>query len=216
MVEHSPHKGDVVGSIPTAATKFLMFTGIVTHIGKLKSRKNSSFVFQADKSFLKNIKVGSSVAVCGACLTVISKTPNSFGVELMPETLRRTVFGKLKVGDLVNFELSLEAGGRLDGHFVLGHVDGLAKVLSIEIEGNSRIFTFNVSKELAKYIAKKGSIALDGVSLTVISSDRDCFSVGIIPYTFKNTNFGKLKVGDEVNMEVDVLARYLEKLYVKN
>lgn len=193
-----------------------MFTGIVTHLGMLKSQNNSSFVFQTDKSFLKEVKNGSSVAVNGACLTVVYRSVDRFKVEMMPETLKRTVFGQIKVGDVVNLELSLLANGRINGHFVLGHVDGVGEVVDIKEEGNSRVFTFRIPKELGRYIASKGSIAVNGVSLTVISVKKDTFSVGIIPYTLKNTNFGKLRIGDKVNIEVDVLARYLERMNVKS
>lgn len=197
-----------------------MFTGIISHLGKVKGYKNNTFKIEAKKSFCRQIKKGSSVAVNGICLTVKAKTGNNlFEVEVIPETLRRTNFSDLKSGDFVNLELPLIASDRFAGHIVQGHVDGMAVVNNIKREGNSHIFTFKVPKLLAGYIVEKGSIAINGVSLTVIGVGNTYFTVGIIPYTWQHTMFGKVKIGDRVNIEVDILAKYLEKLvkgYLEN
>ena len=190
-----------------------MFTGIISHLGKVKKIKGNEFSFSAGSSFLKNIKKGSSVAINGVCLTTIGRTSHdSFKVEVMPETLKRTMFGDLKKGDLVNLELALLANGRLEGHFVQGHVDGVGIISSIKKEENSHLFTFKIGKGLNRYVAEKGSIAMNGISLTVIEARGDLFTVGIIPYTWNHTMMKNLKVGDKVNIEVDILAKYVERI----
>ena len=191
-----------------------MFTGVISHLGKVEKFENKTLTFNAGRTFCKEIKKGSSVAVNGVCLTVVARSQNSFSVEVMPETLRRTTLGNLKKGDLVNLELSLLATGRFEGHIVQGHVDGQATVVHINIikEGNSYLFKFRVGKSLTRYFVEKGSVAVNGISLTVIEAKNDFFTVGIIPYTWDNTIFKNIKVGDQVNIEVDILAKYLEKL----
>jgi len=191
-----------------------MFTGIISHLGKVKKIENKTLTFSAGRSFCKKIKKGVSVAVNGVCLTTVTKSQNSFSVEVMPETLRRTTLGNLKKGDLVNLELSLLATGRFEGHIVQGHVDGQATVVNIIKEGNSYLFKFRVGKSLTRYFVEKGSVAVNGISLTVIEAKNNFFTVGIIPYTWENTTFKNLKVGDKVNIEVDILAKYLEKLTI--
>ena len=168
---------------------------------------------KVDRSLLRKFKNGDSVAVNGVCLTVMGKYgADSFQVEVMPETLKRTALGGLKSGDIVNLELAMKAADRFAGHIVLGHVDGMATVKSIGKKGNSHLFTFKVSKQLGRYIVEKGSIAVNGISLTVIDANDKTFTVGIIPYTWKHTILSGAKVGDKVNVEVDILAKYLEKL----
>ncbi len=189
-----------------------MFTGIISHTAKFKESKNGTFTFVAEKAFLGRIKKGSSVAINGACLTMTSFEKNSFSVNLMPETLSKTAFGQIKEGDLVNLELPLTADGTFDGHIVLGHVDGVATVKSITKKGNSHSFTFEVPKKLGRYIVEKGSIAVNGISLTVIDANDKIFTVGIIPYTWRHTMLSGAKVGERVNIEVDILAKYVEKL----
>ncbi|OGD83337.1 riboflavin synthase subunit alpha [Candidatus Curtissbacteria bacterium RBG_13_40_7] len=189
-----------------------MFTGIISHLGKLEKVKGKEFTFSAGKSFCRNLKKSSSVAVNGACLTVVAKSKNTFSVDVMPETLNRTVLGDLKKGDLVNLELSLSASGRFEGHFVQGHVDGQATVVNIIKEGNSHLFKFRVDKSLTRYLVNKGSVAINGVSLTVIQAKNVFFTAGIIPYTWNNTTMKSLRVGDKVNIEVDILAKYVEKI----
>ena len=189
-----------------------MFTGIISHLGKVDSIKEGQFTFSAPVSFLKNLKKGSSVAVNGVCLTITSVGKDTFFISLMPETLRRTTLGTLKKGEIVNLELPLSASGRFEGHIVLGHVDGMAEVVDIKREGNSRIFTFKISRQLIRFIVEKGSIAVNGISLTVIEAKDGLFTVGIIPYTWGNTMIRNLKAGDKVDIEVDILAKYVEKL----
>ena len=160
--------------------------------------------------------MGSSVAVNGVCLTLTnSPVGKKFNVNLMPETLKRTSFSNLKKGDFVNLELTMKADSRFEGHIVQGHVDGVAKLVSVKKQGNSYLMIFIVPEPLTRYIAEKGSIAVNGISLTVIGAKGNQFTVGIIPYTWENTMLNQLKAGDKVNIEVDILAKYLEKL-IKN
>lgn len=190
-----------------------MFTGIITHTAKLEKINKSVFTFKTEKDFCKKLKQGSSVSVNGACLTVLRQpTKEFFSVELMPETLRKTMFGKLKLKETVNLERPISAGGLLDGHVVQGHVDGIGLVEDIKREKDSRIISITVPKKLTKYIVDKGSITVNGISLTVIEAGGSMFSVGIIPYTLKHTMLGKIKTGDQVNIEVDIIAKYLAKL----
>ena len=189
-----------------------MFTGIISHIGKVKSFQNNQLLVKADRSLIKQVKNGDSVAVNGVCLTVIDKRADLFQVEVMPETLKRTALGGLKSGDIVNLELAMKAADRFAGHIVQGHIDGVATVKSIKQKGNSRLFTFEVPKQLGRYIVEKGSIAVNGISLTVIDASNKTFTVGIIPYTWKHTMLSGAKVGDRVNIEVDILAKYIDKL----
>ena len=193
-----------------------MFTGIISHLGKVESIKGAKFAFSAPVSLIKSLKKGSSVAVNGVCLTLKnSPSGRKFNVDLMPESIRRTSFSDLKKGDLVNLELAMSTNERFEGHLVQGHVDGVADLTSLKKQGNSRILTFKIPNSLSRYIAEKGSIALNGISLTVIDAKGNQFTVGIIPYTWENTMLKQLKDGDKVNIEVDILAKYLEKL-VKN
>jgi len=190
-----------------------MFTGIISHLGKVEDIKDSQFSFSASVSFLKSLKKGSSVAVNGVCLTLKnSPSGTKFNVDLMPETIKRSAFSDLKKGDLVNLELAMSANSRFEGHIVQGHADGTARLSSIKKQGNSRILAFKIPRTLAKYIAAKGSVAVNGISLTVIDAKSGTFTVGIIPYTWEHTMLKQLRVGDKVNIEVDILAKYLEKL----
>src|SRR3990167_5873752 len=193
-----------------------MFTGVISHLGKVESIEGAKFAFSAPASFIKSLKKGSSVAVNGVCLTLKnSPSGRKFNVDLMPESIRRTSFSDLKKGDLVNLELAMSTNERFEGHLVQGHVDGVADLTSLKKQGNSRILTFKIPNALSRSIAEKGSISLNGISLTVIDAKGNQFTVGIIPYTWENTMLKQLKDGDKVNIEVDILAKYLEKL-VKN
>lgn len=190
-----------------------MFTGIITNLGKVIYKSKNKLTIKTDRTFTNELSTGASIAVNGACLTVTSKPSfDSFSVEIMPETLKRTMLGKLKVDDLVNLELSVSANTLLSGHIVQGHVDGIGKVEGIKKEGNSKLFTIKIPSQLSKYIVEKGSIALNGISLTTIEVGKDYFTVGIIPYTWKHTMLSKLQPGNLVNIETDILAKYLEKL----
>jgi riboflavin synthase len=192
-----------------------MFTGIVEDVGTIKELKPRTeevlLTIRPKNIGVKEIKIGESISVNGACLTVISVGNNAFTVEASSETLRRTNLSKLKVGSKVNLERSLRLGDRLGGHIVNGHVDGVGKVESIQRRGKSIEIWFSLPKELSRYVVEKGSIAVDGVSLTINAVSGDRFSVNIIPYTQEATIFGKLKPGDSVNIECDIIGKYVEK-----
>lgn len=193
-----------------------MFTGIISHTGKFIRRTNEVFVFQADGSLCKKLAKGASIAVNGVCLTVVEKPlKTSFSVSVMPETIKRTMLGSLHEDDLVNLELPMTPESFFAGHIVQGHVDGTGIIDDITLEGNSRIIKIVVSPELSKYIVEKGSIAVNGISLTVIKAGKKYFTVGVIPHTWKHTMLQKIKTGDKVNIEIDILAKYLEKLMKK-
>ena len=177
-----------------------MFTGIVEEIGKIKSFNGEKLVVEC-KKVLENTQLGDSIAIDGCCQTVVDLTSNTFSTDVSPETLR--IIKGFKAGELVNLERALTPQSRMGGHIVQGHVDGVAKYL-----GDMR---FEVSPELDKYIVYKGSITVNGVSLTVSKSERNIFSVAIIPHTLENTNLKDLRVGDLVNIETDILGRYVEK-----
>lgn len=192
-----------------------MFTGIITHLGSLKKKENSILSFGAPKSFLKELQNGSSVAVNGVCLTVFDKNTNNFSVEVMPETIRKTMLDDLLSGAEVNLELPMRVNDRFEGHIVQGHVDGVGKIISINAEGNSHLFRFKTSKKLCSSVVSKGSIAINGISLTVIEVGIDWFTVGIIPYTMIHTMLSHVKVGDSVNIETDILLKYMQQLLQK-
>ena len=177
-----------------------MFTGIVEEIGKIKSFNGEKLVVEC-KKVLENTQLGDSIAIDGCCQTVVDLTSNTFSTDVSPETLR--IIKGFKAGELVNLERALTPQSRMGGHIVQGHVDGVAKYL-----GDMR---FEVSPELDKYIVYKGSITVNGVSLTVSKSEKNIFSVAIIPHTLENTNLKDLRVGDLVNIETDILGRYVEK-----
>ena len=196
-----------------------MFTGIVEELGKVKAaqpfdklRAGSGRLIIAGRKVLDGAVVGGSVCVNGACLTMTSIAKGSFSVDVVPETLRRTNLGLLKAGDAVNLERPLAASGRLDGHIVQGHVDGTARVAAIEPEGGALMVRLTMKPSLARYVVEKGFVAVDGTSLTVVHSYKDGFSVAIIPFTREHTVFGSRKAGDMVNIEVDILAKYVERL----
>lgn len=193
-----------------------MFTGIVTHLAQLKQKEKSRFVFTAPQDFVKNVQAGSSVSINGICLTIRDKPRNNeFSIEIMPETQRKTMLGDLAPSDTVNLELPATTETLLSGHIVQGHVDGTGIIENIEKDGNSRIFTIRVSNTLTRYIVDKGAISVNGISLTVIHSHKDSFMVGIIPFTWTHTMLHTVKKGDRVNIEVDVIAKYIEKLFTK-
>lgn len=191
-----------------------MFTGIITHLGKLAEREGATYTFKTDELFCKRLKSGTSVAVNGVCLTVLSKPKNgTFSVTIMPETVKRTMFSYLRPHDEVNLELPASLESFFSGHIVQGHIDGVGKVQKIQKQKNSRLITIEVSRRMSNYIVEKGSIAVNGISLTVIAAEWTHFIVGIIPYTWKHTMMmHNVKVGDRVNVEVDILAKYVDKL----
>ncbi len=193
-----------------------MFTGIVEDLGTVKNLKRKSkdvvFTFKAGNINLKEVVLGDSISVNGTCLTVTSLGKNTFTVDASHETLAKTNLGKLKVGKRVNLERALKAGDKLGGHIVNGHVDGVGKVKSRIKQGESFEFRFSAPKNLSKYIVEKGSIAIDGVSLTVNAVKGNEFIVNIIPFTQEATTFGSLRKGSSVNIECDIIGKYVEKL----
>jgi len=187
-----------------------MFTGLVQQLGTLTSLEGGRLAVSA--ALAGEIAVGDSVAVNGACLTATSVTPGAFTADVMEETLRRTTLGTLRPGDPVNLELPLRAADRLGGHFVQGHVDGVGTVAAVQDEGFSRLVEIEADPGLMRYVVEKGSIAVDGVSLTVASLAEGTFGVSLVPETLERTTLGRASPSDSVNLEVDVLAKYVERL----
>lgn len=175
--------------------------------------KDARVIVRVNKLPLENQEPGSSIAVNGVCLTVIELADNTFTVDISAETLSCTTLADLSAGSHVNLEPALTPTTALGGHLVSGHVDGVGQVISITEEGRSIRFGFSVPAKLAKYVAEKGSIAIDGVSLTVNNVADEHFDVNIIPHTMEETRFGDYKVGSRVNLEADIIARYLDRLY---
>ncbi|MFA6376245.1 MAG: riboflavin synthase [Candidatus Paceibacterota bacterium] len=192
-----------------------MFTGIITNLGKIAEITGAKLVVETDADFVDELGNGASVAVNGICLTVVTQDQKTFTLDFMPETMARTNLKHSQPGDTVNLEMPAMPNSFLAGHIVQGHVDGIAQLQSITDAGNSRILKFSVPETLSKYIVEKGSIAINGVSLTVIEAKKDCFTVGIIPHTWDQTMFHAFKNGDFANIETDVLAKYIEKLIKK-
>lgn len=188
-----------------------MFTGIIAYIGKLEKKEKQLFTFSAPRDLIKKLKKGESIAVNGCCLTVINLLDNTFAVEIMQETKKHTMFGRLASGGIVNLELPVTAETLLSGHLVQGHIDGAGIIKKIKQDKNSRLLTISISQNISRYIVKKGSIGVNGISFTIIEADKDCFTVGIIPHTWKNTMLKQIKVGDLVNIETDIIAKYIEK-----
>ena len=191
-----------------------MFTGIITDVGRVRAVKRQGDTrFTVETAFdMETVPIGASIANNGVCLTVVEKGPGWFAVQASAETLSKTTLGGWDEGTRVNLERALKVGDELGGHIVSGHVDGVASVVDIRPDGESKRFTFEAPATLAKYIASKGSVALDGVSLTVNEVDGARFGVNIIPHTQDATTFGALKAGDRVNLEIDMLARYVARL----
>ncbi|MBP9719382.1 MAG: riboflavin synthase [Candidatus Levybacteria bacterium] len=193
-----------------------MFTGIITHLGKIVEKSDTRLVIEPQKGLLEKFEKGLSVAIDGICLTVVAFDDQTFSIDFMPETAKKTNIEQLKIGSMVNLELPATGATFLSGHVVQGHVDGVGTIESIAKEGNSYLFVFHLPQNLTKYIVEKGSISVNGISLTVIDSTEDAFSVGIIPHTWDHTMLHTAKEGDKINIEVDVLAKYIEKLLRKN
>jgi riboflavin synthase len=189
-----------------------MFTGIISELGRVQAKEGELFTFRAPRAFVKKLENGTSVSINGTCLTVTKVDGTTFSVEIMPESQRRTMLGFLKKYDVVNLELPVTPETVLSGHIVQGHVDGIGEIAAIEDDGISKRITVSVPKELQKYIVEKGSIALNGISLTVISIEEDQCTVGIIPFTWSNTMLHTLHIGDAINIETDVFAKYVEKM----
>ncbi|MBH1941156.1 riboflavin synthase [Mobilitalea sibirica] len=192
-----------------------MFTGLIEEIGIVRSVvkgvKSAKIVIGASK-VLDNMKLGDSISTNGVCLTVTQYSSNTFCVDVMAETMRRSNLHLLNPGDEVNLERALKVGDRLGGHIVSGHIDGTGSLIKYEKEDNAVWVTIKASPEILKYIVQKGSIAIDGISLTVASVDDSFFQVSIIPHTKDVTTLLRKKVGDSLNLECDMLGKYIEKL----
>jgi riboflavin synthase len=195
-----------------------MFTGLIEDVGKiaaLKLREGSAVLTVQTKLPLGKMAMGASVAVNGACLTVVKKLKNAFTVDVSPETLACTNLDTLKPASLVNLEQPMRLNERLGGHLVTGHVDGVGTIAAIKKHGDFTIFTFQVAKELGRLLVSKGSVAVDGISLTVNQCRRQRFSVAIIPFTLQHTNLQGRRVGDKVNIETDLIGKYVHSFLVK-
>ena len=188
-----------------------MFTGIVQEVGKTRESNGTSLTVEATAS-INGLSKGDSIAVNGTCLTVTSIGDGCFSVDTMPETLRRTSLGLLKPGDPVNLEKAPTLSTPLGGHLVQGHVDATGTLVSIEREGEASLMKFQAPPQVMKYVVEKGFITVDGISLTVALCDTSTFTVSVVEYTHDNTNLGQRKLGDQVNLEVDIVAKYVEKL----
>lgn len=188
-----------------------MFTGIVEEVGTVREMGAGRLAVNAS-TVLDDLKVSDSICVNGACLTVTHRNREGFSVDTVPETLRRTNLGNLSIGDPVNLERPMKADGRFGGHIVQGHVDGTGTVESMTEEGEAMLVRFAAEPSIMRYVVEKGFITVDGASLTVVDCDGRTFSVTIIPYTRDNTVFKARKVGDTVNLEPDVIAKYVERL----
>jgi riboflavin synthase len=190
-----------------------MFTGIIKGVGRVvqldQQDETATLTLQADLFRKIQPQLGDSIAINGTCLTATAVSTDQVTVEVMPETSRRTNLGALTVGSRVNLEPALQASARLDGHFVLGHVDTTAVLTEKKVDQNAIVLTFELAAEYAPYIVDKGSIAIDGVSLTITATDQTHFSVSLIPFTLAETVLGDRKLGDRVNIETDILGKYI-------
>jgi len=188
-----------------------MFTGIVEEVGIVRSSVRGGLTIAA-QTVMPTLQVGGSISVNGACLTVTVLKPDAFTVDVVPETRRRTNLASLRPGDSVNLERPLRADGRMDGHIVQGHVDQTGTITEISADREALLVRFDAPWQIMRYIVAKGFVAVDGVSLTVVHCDDNGFSVTVIPHTRDHTVFGSRTVGDAVNVEVDILAKYVERL----
>ena len=192
-----------------------MFSGIVKGVGEVLSiiqdTKDKKIIFSYKSLEDFNFKIGDSISINGVCLTVVDIQDLSFSADISSETIKVSTFSDICVGDKVNIEPSIRLGDSLDGHFLLGHVDGVAVIKSIKSKGKSSIISIEALPVMMPYIVNKGSVGIDGVSLTVNSVSKNTFDLNIVPYTKKNTIISYYSVGDKVNIEIDVIARYLEK-----
>ena len=194
-----------------------MFTGIIVGTGKVikldqKTKNRSAIQMTVNLGkYAKGLKIGQSVAINGVCLSATKISNNNCVFEMIDETTKKTDLGNVKAGSTVNIERSLKVGDRLEGHFVLGHIDGVATITKIEKKPKEVKIWFKIPKKLTKYVVKKGSIALDGISLTLVDVKKDVASVCLIPHTINVTNFKSKKIGDKLNIETDVLGKYILK-----
>lgn len=189
-----------------------MFTGIIEEVGAVARRSGADLAIVARKVLSEGpraLKEGDSVAVNGACLTVVAAAEGSFVVQLSPETIERTTLGQLRPGDALNLERALALGDRIHGHFVQGHVDGVGRVRSIQQQGEFSLWRFQAPHEVVRYLVPKGSVAVDGISLTVVDPSGDTFGVAVIPATLRNTTLHTRGPGDPVNLEADILGKHI-------
>lgn len=191
-----------------------MFTGIIETIGEIVAieAQNTNLNFTVKSSFTQELKIDQSVAHNGVCLTVVAINKDLYKVTAIKETIEKSSIGTLNKGDYINLERGMRLGDRLDGHIVQGHVDQIGICKAIEEKNGSWIFTFEYDQTLGNVTIEKGSITVNGVSLTVVNSKKNCFSVAIIPYTYENTVFKFFKTGDKVNLEFDVIGKYVKRL----
>lgn len=192
-----------------------MFSGIVEALGEVAaiiSEPPGCKIVVREPKIARQVEIADSVAVNGCCLTVIEKEGETFAFQAGPETLARTNLGECAAGSPVNLELALKVDSRLGGHFVSGHIDGLAELVKIDDMGDWADYYFRIPQELAQQMASKGSVAVDGVSLTLVRCEPNLFSVALIPFTLQVTTLGRKKVGDKVNIETDILAKYVQRL----
>lgn len=195
-----------------------MFTGLIEDVGTvdaLRFNRGSAVLTVETAVRLRSMPLGASVAVNGACLTVVKKSKGTFTVDVSPETLQRTSLKTLGLGSLVNLERPVRLQDRLGGHLVTGHVDGIGTVLAITKQGEFTVFTFQVPARFGRFLISKGSIAVDGISLTVNDCRRDRFSAAIIPFTLQHTNLRARRVGDKVNIEIDLIGKYVDSFLEK-
>ena len=193
-----------------------MFTGIIEETGRIDTLRTGipgAMIEISAESTPARLKAGDSIAVNGVCLTVVSANDKMFRCELSAETICRTSFERVREGSIVNLERPLTIGSPLGGHFVLGHVDGVGRLLSARANGTGAEMSFRFPHELERYLVFKGSIAVDGISLTIASLSEDSFSVAVIPHSLQNTNLKNLRAGDPVNLEADLLGKYFERFY---
>ena len=192
-----------------------MFTGLVEEMGILKEKIKTGDGYQlviSGNEVTNDLEIGSSIACNGCCLTVVKKENNDFAVDTIEETLKKTNLGDLKIGDSLNLERPLKADARLGGHFVLGHIDTTGEIIDIQELSNSHFVKIKFPYNFKKYLIYVGSVAIDGVSMTIAQLEENIFGVGIIPHTWEVTVFGKKKTGDSVNLEFDVLGKYVERI----
>lgn len=191
-----------------------MFTGLVADLGRVAAVQSTDggVRLTVETPLAREVRDGESVAVNGVCLTAVGVSATGFGADVMHETLDRSTLAGISAGDRINLELALRAADRLGGHIVQGHVDGVGAVTGVRADGFARVVTIEAPTDVLRYVVAKGSIAVDGVSLTVARIDADSFDVSLIPATLQRTNLGSAEAGSSVNLEVDVLAKYVEKL----
>ena len=196
-----------------------MFTGIIQAIGNISkidsNGPDSRIVFKVGKMKLDDVKIGDSISVNGVCLSITEKTKDSFSSDLSSETLSLTTFIEMRANSKVNLEKAMNFSSRVNGHLIAGHVDGVGVIKEMKNDGRSILMLIEFPEELEKYISKKGSIAVDGVSLTINGTKENTFSINIIPHTLSGSIISEYNIGTKVNIEVDLIARYLEKLVVK-